>query len=94
MERVGAIISDFGGVLTSPLLGSFEAFQSASGISLEELGEAMAAITVQNGVNPLFELEIGRLSEADFLSSLGRQLSLQVGGRSSSTASGRATSPI
>jgi putative hydrolase of the HAD superfamily len=81
VERVGAIISDFGGVLTSPLRGSFEAFQERSGVPLEQLGLAMAAIAAQNGVNPLFELEVGRLSEADFLSSLGRQLSAQLGRR-------------
>jgi epoxide hydrolase-like predicted phosphatase len=78
MARVGAIISDFGGVLTSPLLGSFQAFQESSGISLEELGKAMAALTQRRGINPLFELEVGRLSEAEFLSSVGRQLSDQL----------------
>ncbi len=78
MDRVGAIISDFGGVLTSPLLGSFQAFQRSSGISLEELGTAMAAIGTQRGINPLFDLETGRMSEAEFLSSIGHQLSEQL----------------
>ena len=41
MSGIEAIISDFGGVLTSPLLDSFAAFQDSSGISLEELGTAM-----------------------------------------------------
>ncbi|MFL5865064.1 MAG: HAD family hydrolase [Solirubrobacteraceae bacterium] len=77
--RIAAIISDFGGVLTSPLQGAFEAFQASSGISLAELGQAMAAIGVRLGVNPLFELETGRLSERDFLVQLGAQLSEQVG---------------
>ena len=44
MSRVEAVISDFGGVLTSPLLDSFAAFQDSSGISLEALGSAMAAV--------------------------------------------------
>ena len=44
MSRVEAVISDFGGVLTSPLLDSFAAFQDSSGISLESLGAAMAAV--------------------------------------------------
>lgn len=77
--RVGAVISDFGGVLTSPLHGSFQAFQDTSGISLVELGKAMAAIGARLGVNPLFELETGRLSEADFLAQIGVQLSEQLG---------------
>jgi putative hydrolase of the HAD superfamily len=78
-ERVGAIISDFGGVLTSPLHGAFEAFQDTSGVPLAELGTAMAAIGARLGVNPLFELEIGRLSEAEFLAQIGVQLSDQLG---------------
>ncbi len=79
MPRVDAIISDFGGVLTSPLLASFEAFQDSSGVPLEELGKAMGAVAVRRGVNPLFELETGRLSEAEFLGTLGHQLSEQLG---------------
>jgi putative hydrolase of the HAD superfamily len=77
--RVGAIISDFGGVLTSPLESSFQAFQDSSGVPLAELGKAMAAIGMRLGVNPLFELETGRLSEAEFLSQIGAQLSEQLG---------------
>jgi putative hydrolase of the HAD superfamily len=77
--KVEAIISDFGGVLTSPLLDSFAAFQDSSGISLEALGGAMAAVAQRTGANPLFELETGRLSERDFLESLGTELSTQLG---------------
>jgi putative hydrolase of the HAD superfamily len=79
MERVGAIISDFGGVLTSPLSGSFEAFQRSSGVSLEALGTAMAAIAARRGTNPLFDLETGRLGEPEFLATLSRQLTDQLG---------------
>ncbi len=74
-----AVISDFGGVLTSPLEGSFQAFQDTSGVPLAELGKAMAAIGARLGVNPLFELETGRLAEADFLAQIGEQLSAQLG---------------
>ncbi|HEY6524830.1 MAG TPA: HAD family phosphatase [Solirubrobacteraceae bacterium] len=77
--RVGAIISDFGGVLTTPLHGAFQAFQDTSGVPLAELGTAMAALGARLGVNPLFELETGRLSEAEFLSQIGVQLSEQLG---------------
>jgi putative hydrolase of the HAD superfamily len=76
---VRAVISDFGGVLTSPLAGSFQAFQDTSGVPLSELGTAMATIGARLGVNPLFELETGRLSEAEFLAQLGVQLSEQLG---------------
>jgi len=79
MSRFEAIVSDFGGVLTSPLLDSFAAFQNSSGISLGQLGAAMAAIAQRDGANPLFELETGRMSEARFLETLGAELSSQLG---------------
>jgi epoxide hydrolase-like predicted phosphatase len=79
MPGVQAVISDFGGVLTSPLQASFEAFHESSGVSLEALGEAMAHLAAVRGLNPLFELETGRLSEADFLSALGERLSDRLG---------------
>ncbi len=79
MSRLEAIISDFGGVLTSPLIDSFTAFQDSSGVSLEQLGSAMAALAARSGANPLFELETGRMTEASFLSSLGDELTTQLG---------------
>lgn len=82
MSRVEAVITDFGGVLTSPLLDSFAAFQETSGdpgVSLEALGMAMAAVAVRAGVNPLFELETGRMSEATFLDALGAELTAALG---------------
>lgn len=79
MSRVQAIVSDFGGVLTSPLLRSFAAFQDSSGIPLEALGQAMAAVRERDGANPLFELETGRLSERDFLAKLEEELRAELG---------------
>ena len=79
MSRIEAIISDFGGVLTSPLLDSFTAFQDSSGISLQELGRAMSAVADHQGANPLFELETGRMTEAAFLDALSEQLSADLG---------------
>jgi len=79
MTRVRAIVSDFGGVLTSPLLRSFAAFQDSSGIPLEALGQAMAAVGERDGANPLFELETGRLSERDFLAKLDEELRAKLG---------------
>lgn len=77
--RIEAIVSDFGGVLTSPLIDSFLAFQQSSGVPLEALGLAMAAIASRNGANPLFELETGRMTEADFLRQLGGELTRRMG---------------
>jgi putative hydrolase of the HAD superfamily len=77
MSQIEAIISDFGGVLTSPLVNSFLAFQESSGIPLEALGTAMASAG-RDGANPLFELETGRMSEAQFLRELEQRLSAQL----------------
>ncbi|MGA2009059.1 MAG: HAD family phosphatase [Solirubrobacteraceae bacterium] len=79
MPAISAIISDFGGVLTSPLADSFQAFQEATGISPADLGRAMVQVAVGLGANPLFELETGRLTEAEFLSSLAGALTEQRG---------------
>jgi putative hydrolase of the HAD superfamily len=78
VSRIEAVISDFGGVLTSPLLDSFLAFQDQSGISPAALGQALAAIAERNGNHPLAELETGRMSEQTFLHELGRELSDQL----------------
>jgi putative hydrolase of the HAD superfamily len=61
-----ALISDFGGVLTSPLQDGFLAYQEESGVSLEELGIAMAKATEQHGDHPLFVLERGEITELEF----------------------------
>jgi putative hydrolase of the HAD superfamily len=79
IKRVEAIVSDFGGVLTSPLADSFVGVLDSSGISLEEMGKAMMAIAEREGSNPLFELETGRVSEATFMGRLSDQLSAQLG---------------
>lgn len=79
---IRAVISDFGGVLTSPLLGAFARFQEDTGVSLEQLGVAMAAGAVQlDGRNPLFELECGRISEERFLEILRDGLEPLIGER-------------
>jgi putative hydrolase of the HAD superfamily len=61
-----ALISDFGGVLTSPLEEIFLAYQEESGIGFEELGKAMAKATEEHGDHPLFALERGEISEVEF----------------------------
>ena len=76
---IRAVISDFGGVLTTPLLGSFLAFQDETGIPAEALGVAMQRIAEREGEHPLFELERGRITEADFLDTLRRQLAAELG---------------
>jgi putative hydrolase of the HAD superfamily len=76
---IRAIVSDFGGVLTSPLIESFARFQDEAGIPLEALGTAMARIGERDGANPLFALECGHMTEQDFLGRIGAQLREDLG---------------
>jgi putative hydrolase of the HAD superfamily len=78
---ITTVISDFGGVLTTPLVQSFAAVQDETGIPFEQLGKAMATIQERDGKHPLFELEKGKLSEADFLAKLGDALEPVLGHR-------------
>jgi putative hydrolase of the HAD superfamily len=78
-DRIEAVISDFGGVLTSPLANSFAALQEELGIPRHSLREALARIAEREGAHPLFELECGRVSEPDFLARLAEQLSVDLG---------------
>jgi putative hydrolase of the HAD superfamily len=79
--RIEAVISDFGGVLTTPLVQSFMAFQDQTGISSETLGKAMQAATEANGDNPLYEMERGEITEVAFLELLTDHLEPLLGHR-------------
>ena len=81
MAEIKTIISDFGGVLTTPLIESFMAFQDQTGITTETLGKAMQAATEERGDNPLFELERGEIEESEFLELLSAQLEPELGHR-------------
>ena len=74
MSTPKAVISDFGGVLTTPLGNSFAAWSRESGIPLEDLGRALAASAERHGEHPLFVLERGELSEAEFIGRLEQEL--------------------
>jgi epoxide hydrolase-like predicted phosphatase len=77
-----ALISDFGGVLTTPLGNAFAAWSKETGIALEDLGRALAASLERHGEHPLFVLERGELSEEEFIARLELELgdSRRIGG--------------
>jgi putative hydrolase of the HAD superfamily len=77
---IRAVVSDFGGVLTTPLAAPFQAFAARSGIAMGELRRVLAAFSARDdGVQPLFELECGRITEAQFLAALERTLREELG---------------
>lgn len=80
MTRIEAIVCDFGGVLTTPLLDAFLGLQESHGIPLEAFGAALARAAAEDGgANPLFELETGRLTEEQFVAKLGGALRSELG---------------
>jgi putative hydrolase of the HAD superfamily len=81
VPEIRAVISDFGGVLTTPLMHSFAAYQDRTGISAAALGQAMQTIAEREGAHPLFELECGRTTEADFIEKLRTALEPELGHR-------------
>ncbi|HET8815726.1 MAG TPA: HAD family phosphatase [Solirubrobacterales bacterium] len=81
MSEIRAIVSDFGGVLTTPLLASFAAIQDDIGISAESLGLAMRNGLAEGEEIPLFRLERGEISEDEFLDRLSEGLEPILGHR-------------
>ncbi len=75
------VISDFGGVLTTPLAESFMAIQDSAGVSARDFGEALTETTDRTGKNPLFELECGRITEHEFTASMADGLESILGHR-------------
>jgi putative hydrolase of the HAD superfamily len=80
-SKIEAIVSDFGGVLTTPLVGSFMAFQDKTGIATEDLGKAMQAVAEADGEHPLYALERGEIAEIDFLERVAEGLEPLLGHR-------------
>jgi putative hydrolase of the HAD superfamily len=81
VAEIEAVVSDFGGVLTTPLLNAFAAFQDEAGISAATLGEAMRARAGGDGEISLFKLERGEIGEDEFLDDLAAGLEPLLGHR-------------
>ena len=89
MSAPKAIISDFGGVLTTPLGNAFAAWSQESGVPLEDLGKALVASMERHGEHPLFVLERGELTEPEFIARLEQELATTA-----STAWARHSFPV
>jgi putative hydrolase of the HAD superfamily len=79
VSRIEAVISDFGGVLTTPLLHTFAAIQEEDALDAGDLGGALRRIAETDGAHPLYELECGRMTERDFMDRLRAQLREDLG---------------
>jgi putative hydrolase of the HAD superfamily len=74
VAEIKAIISDFGGVLTTPLMDAFMSLQDEIEVPPKTFGTALRAVTEEDGVNPLYAMERGEITEAAFLERLGAGL--------------------
>ena len=79
MSPIDAVVSDFGGVLTTPLLDAFAIVQEQDGLDRGALSRAVRRVAEHDGVHPVFELECGRMTERDFLHRLTAQLREDLG---------------
>ena len=74
MSQVRAVISDFGGVLTNPLWEAFAAWNENVGADPGVLGMALQQAAEERGEHPLYEIERGELTEAEFLAVIQERL--------------------
>jgi epoxide hydrolase-like predicted phosphatase len=71
---IKALISDFGGVLTTPLSAGFLAYEEEAPFTLAEFGQALQDAGERYGEHPLHSLERGEITEAEFGRRVGEQL--------------------
>lgn len=79
--QIKAVVSDFGGVLTTPLMPALLSLQDEIGLTREAFGEALHTSQEKEGVNPLFAMERGEITEAEFLRRLDEELTPILGHR-------------
>ena len=78
-DSIVCVISDFGGVLTTPLLRTFTALNEEDDLDVGAMGGALRRIAERDGAHPLHELECGRMTEHDFLAAIAAQLREDLG---------------
>jgi putative hydrolase of the HAD superfamily len=76
---IKAVISDFGGVVTLPLIEGFKRAHAEIGVPIEALGEAMRLTAARNPEPPLWTLERGQMTEPDFIAGLEAALTEVTG---------------
>jgi putative hydrolase of the HAD superfamily len=76
---IEAVVSDFGGVITLPLIEGFKRAHEDLGIPIEALGKAMALTASRSPEPPLWTLERGQMTEPDFIAGLAAALGEVVG---------------
>jgi len=78
VSTIRAVISDFGGVLTNPLWEAFAGWNARVGADPAVLGMALHKAAEDHGEHPLYALEKGQISEADFTAIVQAQLPPEI----------------
>ncbi|HEX4718479.1 MAG TPA: HAD family phosphatase [Thermoleophilaceae bacterium] len=78
MSTIRAVISDFGGVLTNPLWEAFAAWNERVGADPGMLGMALQKAAEERGEHPLYALEKGHITEAEFTGAVQAQLPAEI----------------
>jgi putative hydrolase of the HAD superfamily len=76
---IEAVVSDFGGVLTMPLMTAFNRVQDEIDLPTEAYEPAFRHSLERDGVHPLFALERGEITEAEFLARIERGFEAELG---------------
>jgi putative hydrolase of the HAD superfamily len=78
VSTIRAVISDFGGVLTNPLWEAFVAWHQQVGADPSTLGMALQRAAEERDDHPLFALEKGQITEAEFTAAVEAQLPEEI----------------
>ncbi|QUX24766.1 HAD family phosphatase [Nocardiopsis sp. MT53] len=74
VNRIEAVVCDYGGVLTNPLHETLEHFARAAGLSADAILTAMGAAAAKVGADPMALLEVGAITEAEMVASITAEL--------------------
>ena len=75
---IRAVISDFGGVLTNPLWEAFAGWNERVGADPGVLAMALHNAAEERGEHPLYALEKGEMTEAEFIAAVQAQLPPEI----------------
>ncbi|NKZ00204.1 HAD family phosphatase [Nocardiopsis dassonvillei subsp. albirubida] len=74
VNRIEAVVCDYGGVLTNPLIETLEHFARTAGLTPDAILTAMGAAAARNGAEPMALLEVGAITEADLVAQISAEL--------------------
>jgi putative hydrolase of the HAD superfamily len=78
---IEAVLVDYAGVLTNPLSELYAAFSRSCGLSMDEIALVMTSAAVRYGRQPLEALEVGAITEREFLDLIDEAVKRECGGK-------------